>query len=338
MTDVQSDPLGQLLYYTGGRDGRIGLWRLTDDKNQLELLSLTNTSLGWIARLRWIDQQLTYLAFQSVSGPMNILFVYNQFKFDAIFAIVSKFIQDRFVVWSNQQQRSLMQVPCGGGHRSWDFDVTSSEVTFLFIKDKHIYENRRQLSGVFNSSLPGRCGGHSKSICRGRFVGFHNEWPPLVLTGSEDTTMRLSRLEKRSAQSLSIITKHVSSVRALAVKELRSRSGTWLCVSAGGRAQLSVGLLTLSGQGDQVHVIHRDVRSHFLRGWLRRATTNKPWIQGGDHLSLIPDPETRYMDVDVVDRGCGDSNFHIFAACSDSFIRYATHSIYYLLFVLFNFL
>nr|CAH0107907.1 unnamed protein product [Daphnia galeata] len=293
LTDVQSDPLGQLLYYTGGRDGRIGLWRLTDDKNQLELLSLTNTSLGWIARLRWIDQQLTYLAFQS----------------------------DRFVVWSNQQQRSLMQVPCGGGHRSWDFDVTSSDVTFLFIKDKHIYENRRQLSGVFNSSLPGRCGGHSKSICRGRFVGFHNEWPPLVLTGSEDTTMRLSRLEKRSAQSLSIITKHVSSVRALAVKELRSRSGTWLCVSAGGRAQLSVGLLTLSGQGDQVHVIHRDVRSHFLRGWLRRATTNKPWIQGGDHLSLIPDPETRYMDVDVVDRGCGDSNFHIFAACSDSFIR-----------------
>jgi hypothetical protein len=44
------------------------------------------------------------------------------------------------------------------------------------------------------------------------------------------------------------------------------------------------------------------------------------------------------MDVDVVDRGCGDSNFHIFAACSDSFIRYATHSLYYLLFVLFNFL
>lgn len=218
-------------------------------------------------------------------------------------------------MWSSQQQRSLMQVPCGGGHRSWDFDVTS-DVTLLFIKDKHIYEHRRPLSGVFSSSLPGRCGGHSKSVCRGRFIGFNE---PLILTGSEDTTMRLSRLEKRSAQSLTIITKHVSSVRALAVKQLGDRSGTWLSISAGGRAQLSVGLLTLSGQGDQIHVIHHDVRTHFLRGWLRR-TTNKPWIHCGDHPSLIPDPETRYMDVDVVDRG--DRNFHIITACSDSFIRY----------------
>ncbi|KAI9558766.1 hypothetical protein GHT06_015555 [Daphnia sinensis] len=286
LTDIKSDPLGRNLYYTSGRDGRVGLWHLTDDQNKLELLSLTNTSLGWIARLRWINHQLTYLAFQS----------------------------DRFVVWSSQQQRSLMQVPCGGGHRSWDFDATS-DVTFLFIKDKHIYEHRRPLSGVFSSSLPGRCGGHSKSVCRGRFIGFHE---PLILTGSEDTTMRLSRLEKRSAQSLTIITKHVSSVRALAVKQLGDRSGTWLCISAGGRAQLSVGLLTLSGQGDQIHVIHHDVRTHFLRGWLRR-TTNKPWIHCGDQPSLIPDPETRYMDVDVVHRG--DSNFHIIAACSDSFIR-----------------
>lgn len=286
LTDIKSDPLGRNLYYTSGRDGRVGLWHLTDDQNKLELLSLTNTSLGWIARLRWINHQLTYLAFQS----------------------------DRFVVWSSQQQRSLMQVPCGGGHRSWDFDVTS-DVTLLFIKDKHIYEHRRPLSGVFSSSLPGRCGGHSKSVCRGRFIGFNE---PLILTGSEDTTMRLSRLEKRSAQSLTIITKHVSSVRALAVKQLGDRSGTWLSISAGGRAQLSVGLLTLSGQGDQIHVIHHDVRTHFLRGWLRR-TTNKPWIHCGDHPSLIPDPETRYMDVDVVDRG--DRNFHIIAACSDSFIR-----------------
>lgn len=208
-----------------------------------------------------------------------------------------------------------MQVPCGGGHRSWSFDVSSSDVTLLFIKDKQIYENRRCLNGVFNSSLPGRCGGHSKSICRGRFIGVEQ---PLILTGSEDTTMRLSRLDEGSAQSLTIITKHVSSVRALAVVQLAGdRAGTWLCASAGGRAQLSVGLLTVSGQGDRVHVIHRDIRSHFLRGWLRR-TNRKPWIHDGNP-SLIPDPETRYMDVDVVDRG--DSNFHIIAACSDSFIR-----------------
>lgn len=223
-------------------------------------------------------------------------------------------LQDRFVVWSSEQQRSLMHVSCGGGHRSWDFDATSSEVTFLFVKDKQIYENRRPLNGVFSPSLAGRCGGHSKSICRGRFICFHE---PLILTGSEDTTIRLSRLDQRSLQSIAIITKHVSSVRALAVKELEDKAGTWVCVSAGGRAQLSVGLLTITGQNDrQLHVIHRDVRSHFLRGWLRRAAS-KPWLH--DDQLVVPDPETRYMDLDVIDRGNG--HFHVIAACSDSFIR-----------------
>lgn len=74
LTDIKSDPLGRNLYYTSGRDGRVGLWHLTDDQNKLELLSLTNTSLGWIARLRWINHQLTYLAFQSVSGcPRSVI-------------------------------------------------------------------------------------------------------------------------------------------------------------------------------------------------------------------------------------------------------------------------
>ena len=36
-------------------------------------------------------------------------------------------------------------------------------------------------------------------------------------------------------------------------------------------------------------------------------------------LDVVPDTETRYMDVDIVDRGGG--LFHIVAACSDSLVR-----------------
>ena len=53
------------VYYT---TGRVGFWQLVDDQNKLELLLMANTSPGWLTRLRWIGQQLTYLAFHSVRG------------------------------------------------------------------------------------------------------------------------------------------------------------------------------------------------------------------------------------------------------------------------------
>lgn len=224
------------------------------------------------------------------------------------------------MVWSSHQQRSLMQVPCGGGHRSWDFSVSSAQVTFLYVKDKVIHETRRPLDSVFQPVLPGRSGGHSKSVCRARFITFPcRRDQPLLLTGSEDTTVKLFRVNKdRSLDCITTIPKHVSSVRTLAVKELKDPKDSWLCVSAGGRAQLSVGLLTGSSLDGELHVVYRDVKSHFLRGWLHRAAS-KPWTAGPEEALLVPDPETRFMDVDVLDRG--DGQFHIFAACSDAFLR-----------------
>lgn len=203
-----------------------------------------------------------------------------------------------------------MQVQCGGGHRSWDLSVSSDGVRFVFVKDKHVYENWRPVEAVFTPTLAGRYGGHAKSICSAKFLGGE-----LVLSGSEDTTMRLSRVVDRSIRPLSVIPKHVSSVRALGVKQLNA--ATWLCVSAGGRAQLCVSLLTVTGGSEAVGAIHHDVKSHFLRGWLRRSL-NKPWTRVGE-LEVVPDPETRYMDVDIVSKG--EDVFHVAAACSDSLIR-----------------
>lgn len=62
-------------------------------------------------------------------------------------------MKDSFIVWSTEQQRSLMQVSCGGGHRSWDLKISDNNVTFLFIKDKKVYANTRSVQSVMNTTL-----------------------------------------------------------------------------------------------------------------------------------------------------------------------------------------
>ena len=73
ITDVQVDPLDSRFVFSTGKDGRVGLWKLLDDLSGLELVSVTNTSLGWIARLCWVEHELFYLAFHSVT----IIFVFG---------------------------------------------------------------------------------------------------------------------------------------------------------------------------------------------------------------------------------------------------------------------
>lgn len=66
ITDVKADPSHRGLYYTAGKDGRVGVWRLDEHQSKLDLLSITNSALGWIARLHWTQRHLVYLAFASV--------------------------------------------------------------------------------------------------------------------------------------------------------------------------------------------------------------------------------------------------------------------------------
>lgn len=82
ITDLKADPSNAALYYTAGKDGRVGMWRLDEDQSTLDLLSITNTSLGWIARLCWMERHLVYLAFTSVTA----VFRQNHFEFKASFS------------------------------------------------------------------------------------------------------------------------------------------------------------------------------------------------------------------------------------------------------------
>ena len=44
-------------------------------------------------------------------------------------------LQIDFVIWSMRRNEILLRIPCGGGHRTWDFHYT--EVSFYRVKDQN---------------------------------------------------------------------------------------------------------------------------------------------------------------------------------------------------------
>jgi hypothetical protein len=42
-------------------------------------------------------------------------------------------------MWSHTERRTLLRIPCGGGHRSWDWDVKEQILAFIYLKDKKVW-------------------------------------------------------------------------------------------------------------------------------------------------------------------------------------------------------
>ncbi|KFM66794.1 hypothetical protein X975_09003, partial [Stegodyphus mimosarum] len=58
------------------------------------------------------------------------------------------------MVWSTQLESAIMTVECGGGHRSWDFHLSSEgKATFVAIKKKDIIFTVEDLHFVLNNSI-----------------------------------------------------------------------------------------------------------------------------------------------------------------------------------------
>ena len=188
--------------------------------------------------------------------------------------VIAGFHAVHFVVWDPVRQERLLAVPCGGGHRSWSLWPPCTSVwpgygALVFIKQGAIVASKppSETSTGVPSGKTGawslREGVHGKGIgcvCRlGRIGGTKDgsettrdigadegHWEVLV-TGGEDTSLTVLALQPSSGavQVLSIITDHISNVRALvSVKEPAGQRAeqhstfSALIVSAGGRAQM----------------------------------------------------------------------------------------------------
>ncbi|KAJ8257222.1 hypothetical protein GJAV_G00183220 [Gymnothorax javanicus] len=226
-----------------------------------------------------------------------------------------------FVVWDPARQERLLSVSCGGGHRSWGFCPPRGPLVFL-----------KQGAVLTSRASPGLCGGDSwgvKGGLHGRGIGCvcrlgrAGPWE-ILTTGGEDTTLSVLAVQPLSGERavLSVITDHISGVRALAAvpreqadeqTDGQTSSFSTLLLSAGGRAQLQCYRL-LIGWSSQLGLPTcqvMQVAGHRLdEQWERRRNR---------HKTVKMDPETRYMSLAVLHDGT--AGVLLAVACSDGAVR-----------------
>ncbi|KAL2103861.1 hypothetical protein ACEWY4_000729 [Coilia grayii] len=267
---------------------------------------------------------------------------------EARFAVVG-FRASSFVVWDPLRQETLLSVPCGGGHRSWGYRLPPPPLSerdahthcaggglLVFIKQGGVLARYPPTSHAGSVAMAAgrtlREGLHGRGVgcvCR---LGVLGRWQVLA-TGGEDTCVSVLAVHSQTGalRVLSVITDHISSVRALTAlrrdgvhssssSSLSSSSSSssssdisCLLFSAGGRAQLQCYRLLIGwdGEGGQPTCQVSQIASHRLdEQWERKKNR---------HKTVKMDPETRYMSVCVVHDG--PDRVLLALACSDGAVR-----------------
>ena len=259
---------------TVGRDGMVKEFSLSEG-GKLEELSRVRMPIDWLERL--IGETLT-----------------------------AGFHSSYFVIYNFIEERSVVSVPCGGSHRSWDLSPDSS--TLVFIKDKQLCRARLPARQDFEKAMIKSAFHHRELTVVHHFEvsGRH-----FLVTAGEDTVIKIHEVDHmgRRTECLSLRS-HISCVRS--VKTLEMPNGDVVMVSAGGRAQVKVWRVTSLQTGPTTIAIS-ETCSHMLKGCDKRR--KKTWRQA----DVIHDTEVRYMDIDI--RASREKGLVVIAACSDGVLR-----------------
>ncbi|KAJ8384169.1 hypothetical protein AAFF_G00207870 [Aldrovandia affinis] len=314
--------------YSCGRDGCVRELRVGAG-DRLEVLRVERACRGmeWVERVLILDPEEGGEEQGTGEGCQMVVL-----GFQSVF----------FVVWDPVRRERLLSVPCGGGHRSWSYCPPSGPHraggALVFVKQGAVLATQvpQDPQGAVSWGL--KVGLHGRGmgcVCRLGWVGpaGQGERWEILAAGGEDTSLSVLALQPLSGalRVLSVITDHISSVRALAVG-LRGKmridgqkhgcsqtdghtvtSLSSLLISAGGRAQLQCYRL-LVGWGSQLsspfcQVIQ--VASHRLdEQWERRRNR---------HKIVKMDPETRYMSLAVLHDG--PEWILLAVGCSDGAVR-----------------
>ncbi|XP_011310169.1 WD repeat-containing protein 6 [Fopius arisanus] len=283
-----------------GRDGTLRYHRLLEDDSgeHLEPLHWKKMPMEWVSRSLRTDDDVYVLGFKEIE----------------------------FMIYSTRLERLLLRMICGGGHRSWDCLFNDGEINFVCIKDKQVHTTENLSIKSSNSIIPGL---HSKEIHSLGVLGTSSRHR-VILTGSEDCSIRVSVLERRSRGfeivPLDVYDGHISSIKTIEILDLNLNSceeteilSRSLVFSGGGRAQLKVWEVRVDFTKE---IITRDdVVGMQLTSFMLRGTDRDRRKFPNSGTSYFLDPETRFMDISA--QFCRwDKNIVIlFVACSDGFIR-----------------
>lgn len=203
-----------------------------------------------------------------------------------------------FVVWSVKHQEVIASCKCGGGHRSCHYRLVENILSFMYLKEKKVFTVDLPLNSIQRL----RNSFHGKEI---NCLKILKSDPSVLVSGSEDTTVRISRLTESDIEEIQTLKTHLSSVRAISI--CRIDNTRFLIASAGGRAQLV--LWTFELQTFKCEELF-DYRLKKEDGDWKSVTT-------------CVDPEARFMCLDIVKL---KHKFIIAAGCSDCHIRIFSYS------------
>uniref|UniRef100_A0A2R5LAT4 tRNA (34-2'-O)-methyltransferase regulator WDR6 n=1 Tax=Ornithodoros turicata TaxID=34597 RepID=A0A2R5LAT4_9ACAR len=274
---------------SSGRDGRILLFTASSEDG-LQLLR----TFWWSVELEWIGRLYLY-------------------KDDLL---IAGYHTTDFVLWSTKQDRAVMKVSCGGGHRPWHFILGScGEAVFTCLKKRDILVHRCDLSNALDKSCL-KAAVHKKKICAACILYVEEEkgggTNSFIAMAGEGNVITISLLhldgKQCNVQTLCQLYGHISSVRAMAWTKISGRSSSSvLLASAGGKAQLILWSVSAS---KQCQAGTRELANHLL--WSADKQRKK-------HQGSAEDPLARYMDVAIWE--IAYCHFCIATAGSDTFLR-----------------
>lgn len=209
----------------------LNTWKLHSVKDTVTSLSLVSSSDNQ-ATLLMTNRDGFYMYLQ-VSGDDFGLKVIGQNRIQRGFLeggflnkdgdlILYGFKSSLFYCWNETKQSEVFNELCGGSHRTWIFTETQDSYRFIYTKASNVTvrQDALQPGGILNN------GTHGREV---RDVAVSPDfWPDsvvekLIVTGSEDTTVRVSSLNLSSGviQPFWSLRKHVSGLQS--VKFLNER-------------------------------------------------------------------------------------------------------------------
>lgn len=230
--------------------------------------------------------------------------------------IVCGFQERVFVVHNIKENSKLLEVPCGGGHRSWDavryFEKVKKGyeecIKLIYLKNSDINVITFQLNKIVSKNIIN--GSHAKEV---NCLKAHKvENATIYISGGEDTTLRVSSVDAEMNFNDEVCFKHLSSVRTLKTHPLDDNR--LLVLSAGGRAQLCIKDIKITKENNKINVTSEELIDYQIKGTDKERKGNQTWR----NRSIDFDPEMRIMDLDLIKI---KDSFIIFAGCSDSYLR-----------------
>ncbi|XP_014467979.1 PREDICTED: WD repeat-containing protein 6 isoform X2 [Dinoponera quadriceps] len=294
---VQSFDMLEGKLMTTGRDGMLRFYELNkENRNSLMTLYRKKMPMDWISGTLKMDGILLVLGFKEVE----------------------------FIIYNLPQERLLVRIPCGGGHRSWDCTILNNMASFAYIRNKQVYVFDYPLRSLKLPLLQN--GFHVKEIyCLQRIASLGAQ--DIFVSGGEDCTLRVSCISQVSRSdsgvfhNLGVYDGHLSGIRCISTVKLSDESSSrHLVFSGGGRAQLKIWQMNFKRNGKSspnVDLSCFDIKSHMLYG--QDQYRKKLW-QETEH-SYVVEPETRYMDIYAYYPSESLNHVLIFVACAGGYLR-----------------